>query len=133
MVKRNTVQRAIVLDTVRKLQCHATADEVYAEIIKTCPSISRATVYRNLQQLCELGEIKKREIPSSPDRYDHILSDHYHARCTLCGKVLDVDMDYQQELLTQVKNSHGFALTGHDIIFRGICPDCQAKESKAQG
>jgi len=124
MIKRNTVQRTLVLEAVQRLRSHPTADEIYAEISKICPSVSRATVYRNLQQLCEQGVIRRREIPGSPDRYDHITSDHYHARCTLCGKVLDVDMDYLAELTDSVKDAHGFQLTGHSIVFDGICPDC---------
>lgn len=127
MIKRNTVQRAAVLDAVRKLQCHATADEIYADIIKSYPSVSRATVYRNLQLLSELGEIRKLEIPGSPDRYDHRITDHCHARCTLCGRIMDIEMDCQPDLLKAVKDAHGFALTGHDIIFSGICPECREK------
>ena len=94
-MKRNTIQSSLVLETVRKLQCHATADEVYSEIIKTYPTISRGTVYRNLQRLCETGEIRKREIPDGADRFDHLCDDHYHIRCVKCGRVFDVDMEYR--------------------------------------
>jgi len=126
---RNTIQRSMVLDAVRRLHSHPTADEIYAEVSKICPSIGRATVYRNLQYLCEQGEIKRREIPGSPDRYDHITSDHYHARCTLCGKLMDLDMEYVSSLQEAVKDAHGFILTGHTIIFDGICPECQKNRS----
>ena len=51
MEKRNTIQRSLVLNAVNKLQCHATADEVYDEIAKEHPNISKATVYRNLKLL----------------------------------------------------------------------------------
>lgn len=133
MIKRNTVQRAIVLDTVRKLKCHPTADEIYVDIIRTSPSISRATIYRNLQQLCEAGELRKVEIPGSPDRYDHQMHDHYHVRCTVCGKVIDVDIDCKNDILSEVKNAQGYVLTGHDIIFRGVCPGCQAQLDGSNG
>lgn len=126
MIKRNTVQRAMVLETVRKLHCHATADEIYADIIQTCPTISRATIYRNLRLLCEAGEIRKVEIPGSPDRFDQTAGDHCHARCARCGKVIDVEIDGKNDILSEVKNSCGFILTGCDIIFRGVCLDCQA-------
>jgi len=125
MMKRNTVQRALILSTVQRLRSHPTADEIYAEISKTCPSISRATVYRNLQQLCEEGVIRRREIPGSPDRFDHDTTNHYHVRCTVCGKVVDVDMDYLDGLPGTVKDTHGFLLTGHSVVFDGICADCQ--------
>ena len=41
---RNTIQRQLVLSAVRQLQNHPTADEVYQEVQKNCPTISRATV-----------------------------------------------------------------------------------------
>ena len=50
---RNTIQRQLVLSAVRQLQNHPTADEVYQEVQKNCPTISRATVYRNLKLLAE--------------------------------------------------------------------------------
>ena len=59
MMKRHTIQRTLVFDAVNKLQCHATADEIYEEIAKEHPNISRATVYRNLKQLAEAGEIRR--------------------------------------------------------------------------
>ena len=47
-MRRNTIQRSIILETVNKLKCHATADEVYNEVARENPHISRSTVYRNL-------------------------------------------------------------------------------------
>lgn len=125
MIKRNTIQCALVLEAVGKLRCHATADEIYEQLVKEHPSISRGTVYRNLQRLCESGEIRKCEIPDAADRFDHRICAHYHVICEKCGRVFDVDMDYMTDLEKSVKNTHGFELTGHDIVFKGVCPDCK--------
>ena len=57
MVRRNTIQCALVLEAVNKLRCHATADEIYEELVKEHSNISRGTVYRNLQRLCETERI----------------------------------------------------------------------------
>ena len=95
---RNTIQRQLVLSAVRQLQNHPTADEVYQEVQKSCPAISRATVYRNLKLLAEEGEIRLRNISGSPERYDHICGNHYHLRCEQCGKVMDVEMPYMASL-----------------------------------
>ncbi|MGN0994744.1 MAG: transcriptional repressor [Butyricicoccus sp.] len=127
MIRRNTIQCALVLEAVNKLKCHATADEIYQEIKKDHPHISRGTVYRNLQRLCETGEIRKREIPGEADRFDHLCHDHYHARCVKCGRVFDVDMEYMTGLEKTIKDTHGFVFTGHDIVFQGICAECQEK------
>lgn len=125
MIRRNTIQCALVLEAVNKLRCHATADEIYDELVKEHPSISRATVYRNLQRLCDSGEIHRLEIPGGADHFDHLCHEHYHARCTGCGRVFDVDMDYIPDLERFIKDTHGFMLTGHDIVFKGICPECR--------
>lgn len=127
MNKRNTLQRKLILDAVRKLGNHPTADDVYNEIIVGYPTISRATVYRGLRVLHEMGEIKLREIPNSPDRYDHDCSDHYHVRCSICGKIGNVGMKYVDNLLDGVEDSCGFKITGHDVVFYGVCPECLAK------
>ena len=130
-MQRNTIQAALVLEAVNKLQSHATADEVYQEIVREHPHISRGTVYRNLNRLAQAGEIRKIELSGGADRFDHLCHDHCHVRCEKCGRVFDVDMEYITGLEKNITESHGFAFTGYDILFRGICPDCQ-KSRKQQ-
>lgn len=128
-IKRNTIQCALVAEAVKKLKCHATADEVYEELAKDHPNIGKATVYRNLQRLSETGQIRKVEVPEGADRYDHICEKHYHIRCVKCGKIFDVDMPYIDGLENSAKNLNNFKLVGHDIMFHGICPSCQNKDN----
>lgn len=126
MIQRKTIQCALVLETVNSLANHATADEIFAEITKSQPSISRGTVYNNLQRLCDAGMIRKREVPDGADRYDHNCSDHYHIICESCGKVTDVDMEYMAQLEQAVHDKGGYLFTGHNLVFKGICPNCRA-------
>lgn len=125
MIKRNTFQRTLVFETVNALKHHPTADEIYLDVIKTHPNISRATIYRNLNQLCEAQQINKVEVPDGADRFDYLLSNHYHAKCSLCCGIFDVDMQYIQDLQKSIGDSQGFEFSGHDIIFRGICRNCK--------
>ena len=127
MIQRHTIQCALVLEAVNQLHDHATADEIYEAIAREHPHIGRGTVYRNLQKLAEAGDILKVEVPGGADRYDHLTYKHYHVKCTKCGRVFDVDMPYDSELEEKVANKHGFLLTGHTIMFTGVCPDCQKK------
>lgn len=126
MNSRNTIQRALVLKTVNELGCHVTADEVYDTIVKTHSDISRGTVYRNLKLLSERGEIRKVAIPSGADRYDHICYPHYHVMCIKCGRIFDVEMQYIINLEESITDTRGFRFEGHDIIFKGTCPDCNS-------
>lgn len=128
MARRNTIQRSLVLEAVNKLKCHATADEVYSEIIKEHPTISKATVYRNLNLLSEMGEIRRLEVPGNADRFDHISSDHCHVKCEGCGRIFDVDMDFVSGLESGIKDAHGFDFSGYDIIFHGLCPECKKQK-----
>lgn len=125
---RNTIQRSVVFNTVNQLKNHATADEIYLMIHKEHPSISKGTVYRNLQKLCDEGKIKKRQIPGESDRFDHICSDHYHGKCIQCGCIIDLDMDYMHDLQKRIHKTDGFEVLGHDIVFTGICSECKKKD-----
>ena len=125
MKRRNTVQRSLVYEAVNRLKSHATADEIYEAIVSEHPRVSRGTVYRNLNQLAEEGEIRKILVPGGADRYDHCCHEHYHARCLSCGRLFDIEMDYIADLQKAIKDAHGFAISGHDILFNGLCPACQ--------
>ena len=132
MIRRNTIQRAFVLEAVNKLRCHATAEEIYQEVAGQHPAISRATVYRNLNLLAQTGQIRRMEIPGSADRYDHISSDHCHVKCAVCGRVFDVDMEFVRGLERGIRDAHGFDFTGYDILFHGVCPECKNQKDPAE-
>ena len=123
---RMTVQYVMVLDAVRALHCHATAEEVYDYVVQRNPHISKGTVYRNLNRLCEMGEIRKRSLPGGADGFDDCCRLHYHARCVQCGRIYDVDMPYQEHLQDAIRDKHGFVFIENDIVFKCICPACQA-------
>ena len=123
-MKRKTIQRALTLRAVQTMQSHPTADEVYEAVSAEHPNISRGTVYRNLNQLSEDGEIREMEVPGGADRFDHCCHAHYHVRCLTCGRGFDVDMDYIPDLANSIKDTHGFQFSGYDLMFKGICPAC---------
>ena len=68
MIQRNTIQCSVVLETVQKMKCHPSADEVYDEVVQHHPSISKGTVYRNLNRLVDMGRLGKIEVPDGADR-----------------------------------------------------------------
>ena len=126
---RMTMQYSLVLDAVRRLHCHATAEEVYTYLSKDHPHISKGTVYRNLNRRAESGEIRRRELPGGADGFDHRCDPHYHARCEKCGRLYDVDMEYRPNLSQEIRDDHGFLFTEGDIIFKCVCPSCQKQDS----
>ena len=92
MKNRNTLQRRLVLETVRRMHNHPTADEIFREIAAENTLISKATVYRNLKILSEQGEILHIPIPDGADCFDFNTKPHYHLECRSCNRVFDVKM-----------------------------------------
>ena len=132
MQRRNTVQKELVMNAVLSLRCHATADEVYNYIKAEYPNVSKTTVYRNLNLLAEDGLIRKIQIPGEADRFDHLTHDHYHIRSLKCGKVFDVDMAVVPDMESRINDKHGFVFLGCDVVFKGICPDCNTEPKNAE-
>lgn len=124
MKKRNTIQGQLVLNAVKHLSNHPTADDVYSYVEKLYPNISKATVYRNLNSLAEDGMLTKISVPDGADRFDHTLEKHYHIKCMECKEFMDLDLDYMRELDDKVSQLSGCKILSHDIAFKGICPKC---------
>lgn len=126
--QRNTMQKSIVLETVRSMHDHPTADMVYDDLHNNYPTISKATVYRILGQLSANGEIRKISVTSGADHYDFNLSHHYHIICMKCGAVADVVMDsipQVEEPAEYISDSCGYTVCGGTVLFSGICPHCR--------
>lgn len=121
-------QRELILNTLRENMVHPTADYIYEVLKKELPSISLATVYRNLNQLAALGLIKKIEGLDGSVHFDHNLSNHYHFICTKCNKVYDVPYDVAPDLADKVSAQTGLIIENYDISFKGICPKCHKNE-----
>lgn len=122
---RNTVQRQLVLETVRSMRNHPTAEEIYEMIHEEHPSVSRGTIYRNLGVLAENGEIQRVSHLNAADRFDFQLEPHYHFRCTACDRVFDIDLPYMEDLMDRVPNQDGFELQGCEVTFTGLCNNCR--------
>ena len=125
MNKRNTYQKKLIYEAVANSCNHPTAEEVYETVSKSCNNISRTTVYRNLNNLAALNKIRKIECPNESDRFDKTLEKHYHLKCSHCGRFIDVSLNYHKDMDISVYKQTGFYDIEHDIIFRGLCPECR--------
>ena len=122
---RMTTQRKVILEELRKVDTHPSADEVYEMVRKRLPRISLGTVYRNLEILSERGEIQKLELSGTLKRFDGVAENHYHIRCVDCGRVVDAPVDCDIEINNQLKDTTNYRIIGHKLEFIGICPACQ--------
>lgn len=122
---RMTHQRQVILDEIRKVKTHPTADEVYELVRKRLPRISLGTVYRNLEILSGQGLIQRIGPAAQQMRFDGDTKEHYHLRCVWCGRVEDAPMLSVEDLEDAVRNQSDYSIVGHRLEFLGICPACK--------
>ena len=120
-------QREAVYRAVQNARTHPTADEVYDLVRLQYPQISLGTVYRNLNQLTEMGMLQKIAMPVSSDRYDARTDEHYHMTCSACGRVVDLDGMALSQLDAEILQRTGFQVQNHHLVLEGLCWECGAK------
>jgi Fur family ferric uptake transcriptional regulator len=127
--RRITRQRQVILDELRNVKTHPSADEVYEMTRRRLPRVSLATVYRNLEDLAEQGEIQKLELAGTQRRYDGTVKKHYHVRCTGCGRMDDIEMEPFDWIERDVRQASDYRIFSHRLEFAGLCPSCQKARS----
>lgn len=98
-----------------------TAEQVFSELQNTYPKVALATVYNNLNRLCEDGAIRRVSVEGMSDRYDHIQR-HDHLVCNQCGSLVDVDLgDFTQQLEAKA----GISILSYDLKLIYVCENCR--------
>lgn len=121
---RTTPQKIKILEHLKSVKNHPTAETVYKEVMKSLPNISLATVYRNLNRMVESGEILKIEI-NNEAHFDGDVCDHQHAICNKCGKIFDIFETEVSEYALKSLKSNDFTPSCVTIIYKGICNKCK--------
>lgn len=122
--QRFTEQRAAVYRYLAGTDSHPTADEVFLAVRATIPDISLATVYKALETLVGCGLATKLTYGDGSARYDGRTDPHHHARCLICGAVIDVAGEIDARALAAVEPRSGFRVEGFRLEVLGRCVDC---------
>ena len=117
-------QRELILEYLKSVDTHPTAEMVYNALRKECPNISLGTVYRNLEKLYSNGDIIKLNLPISKERFDGNTEKHYHGVCKKCGCIEDIFVKYDENIDKNISKEYDFKVLSHDIIFNIICSKC---------
>lgn len=121
-----TVQRRVILEAMVVRDDHPTAEQIYDSIRVQVPEISRATVYRVLESLVQLGAIGRAHHLGSAARFDANTEHHHHMVCIRCSRVLDFQDPRLDELPPPDDASTGFQTVDYSIHFTGLCAECRA-------
>ena len=132
MKRRKTKQRMAILEVLRRVRTHPSADWIYDEVRKKLPHISKGTIYRNLNVLEDEGVLVELNVDGMVGRYEIRQDNHYHFICEKCGRIFDLNEPIETELNVKFAKKTGFRITHHQLEFRGLCHDCQAGFAKKQ-
>ncbi len=141
---RVTAPRLAVLDVLHA-HPHATADMVVTAVEEKLGSISKQAIYDALAAFTQAGLLRRQVVEGGAlaaftqagllrrqvvegggARYEIERGDnHHHLWCESCGKYQDVECALRQPPCLYPVDDHGFAIRMADIVYRGICPDCQ--------
>ena len=123
MVKYSRQREAIKNQLMGRLD-HPTAEALYAELKQEYPNLSFATVYRNLNQMEQWGEVKKLTVDGAT-RFDPNTEPHSHFFCRMCDAVIDMPED-DPEIRRLAQEGFGGVIESCTSNFYGICPSCMS-------
>ena len=116
-----TTQRLEILRYLDTHKEHPTADQIYSELKKSTPSLSKTTVYNTLQHLGDHDLVHPLTISGSESRFDSVINPHHHFLCKTCGDIIDIEIE--------CPNAKRIEAGGHRIdevhgYFKGVCASC---------
>lgn len=113
--------RLKILEYLIKHHNHPTADDIYSELVKEMPTLSKTTVYNTLKLFVDEDVAIPISIDGNETRYDATVDTHGHFKCGQCGKIYDFAVDLGGNIPADLK---GFRIHSKNVYYRGICRKC---------
>jgi len=122
-----TFQRMNILDVIDK-SGHMSVESIYEAVSKVHPSISLATIYKNIVLMMEKGVLVEVPISGRKSKYELAKMDHIHLVCTECGDVEDKPcIEATDKVFKDLSMQEHFKLHKRQVNLYGVCESCQAK------
>lgn len=118
-----TPQRLEILSIMHS-SGHVDIDELFGKIIQKFPSISLATLYKNLHIMLDSSLISELKLPNAKTKYELNKAPHAHLLCQKCGSCTDLSLD-TDTLISEINKKSGYRVIQSTLIFSGLCPKCQ--------
>lgn len=126
---RITPQRYAIIEFLIETEKHPTADDIYQELVGDFPNMSVATVYNNLRLLIRMNLVNELKYGDTSSRFDFNAHNHYHAICSICGKISDIQYPGLDDVEIVTSNLTGYEVDSHRLEIYGICPECQKRRA----
>jgi Fe2+ or Zn2+ uptake regulation protein len=128
---RLTAPRLAVARLIEDHDGHFTASDLAAAARDRRIGVSRATLFRALELLVELGVVERLDLPSGGHAYVECApAHHHHVVCSRCGRTTEVDDAAFSEAVREIARRSGFRIESHRLELFGLCPSCQARQGR---
>lgn len=106
---------------------HINVDELYALLHTNFPSISLATVYKNINTMLESEILSEVQIFNAKNVYELAKEEHSHIVCTSCNEILELPIDLQV-IYKEAESKSAYSLKSASLVFSGKCPRCSSSK-----
>jgi len=121
---RPSHQRLKILEYLMEHPCHLTVDQIFNDLQKEIPTLSKSTVYNTLTSFMEAQLVRVITIEENETRYDIITHNHGHFKCDSCGAIYDFKINIDDFTAGELS---GFQIYDKNVYFKGVCPKCLCK------
>jgi Fur family ferric uptake transcriptional regulator len=129
---RVTEPRRAVADLIASHGGHFTASDLALVAKQRRLGVSRATLFRALDLMAELGAVERLDLPSGEHAYVSCApAHHHHVVCSRCGRTAEVADTGLNEAVREIARSSGYRIDTHRVELFGLCRNCQAIVDKA--
>lgn len=125
-----TPQRIAILEELEK-NGHSTVDDIFNGIKLRVPSVSLATVYKNILALQSAEILKSVKTPTHKQKYEINIKPHIHLFCKVCENLQDFEIDTNEFKKYCKEKSGYYCIDEASILLTGICKKCSKQQSKA--
>jgi len=125
-----THQRHKIYEALVSRPGHYSPEEIYVQVKQHLPSISLATVYKNLKTFVQAGMLRDVSHHQGPWRVDANPQPHHHLVCTRCYSITDLELDSIGPVKMRGNLPQGFRLEKFSVEVQGVCRACRNKEQK---
>jgi Fur family ferric uptake transcriptional regulator len=134
--ERVTRARQAVIEVLDSTDDHLAAEEIVARAEASAPGVHRATVYRALATLGDLGLVTHTHVGGSATVYHlavptpstQTVTTHAHLQCTNCQAVIDIPAEALDSLIATAERETGFLVEPHHAALLGLCADCRRSD-----
>jgi Fur family peroxide stress response transcriptional regulator len=127
-----THQRRVIYETVMSLHGHPSPELIYDGVRKKIPTISLATVYKNVRTFLDSGMLREVSFHYGSLRVEPNEHEHHHLVCVRCKQITDLDAESLGPVRVKERLPRGFQVTRISVDVLGVCASCAAKESSKQ-